>query len=65
MLNNILYIIFTAQTRNEINFILNDIIEETIEKLIRDKKGNPNIIFVKNKIYKYKEYLKNCLNTLD
>lgn len=55
----------TAQTKNEINFILNDITGETIEKLIRDKEGNPNIIFVKNKIYKYKEYLKNCLNALD
>ncbi|MBP3924740.1 hypothetical protein J6E39_05805 [bacterium] len=55
----------TAQTKNEINFILNDITGDTIEKLIRDKEGNPNIIFVKNKIYKYKEYLKNCLNALD
>ncbi len=62
---NNLKIKITAQTKNEINFILNDITGETIEKLIRDKDGNPHIIFVKNEIYKYKEYLKNCLNVLE
>lgn len=62
---NNLKIKITAQTQNEINFILNDITGETLEKLIRDKDGNPHIIFVKNEIYKYKEYLKNCLNILE
>lgn len=62
---NNLKIKITAQTKNEINFILNDITGETIEKLIRDKDGNPHIIFAKNEIFKYKEYLKNCLNILE
>ena len=62
---NNLKIKITAQTENEINFILNDITGKTIEKLIRDKNGNPYIIFVKNEIYNYQEYLKNCLNVLE
>lgn len=62
---NNLKIKITAQTKNEINYVMNDITGDTTEKLIRDKDGNPHIIFVKNEIYKYKEYLKNCLNTLD
>ena len=55
----------TAQTKNQINFILNDITGETTEKLIRDKDGNPHISYVKNEVNKYKEYLKTCLDTLE
>lgn len=55
----------TAQTKNQINFILNDITGETTEKLIRDKDGNPHISYVKNEANKYKEYLKTCLDTLE
>lgn len=55
----------TAQTKNQINFILNDITGETTEKLIRDKDGNPHISYVKNEANKYKEYLKTCLDTIE
>lgn len=61
---NNLNIKITEQTKEEFNFILADITNNTTEKLVRDNEGNSRLIFVKSEVMEYRDYLKECITNL-